>query len=58
MPVLRFRRNNDELFNINHSEIKRALSDANTPLVLKANQLIEKALSIKYDEINNQKLKS
>ena len=57
MPVLRFRRNNDELFNINHSEIKRALSDANAPLVLKANQLIEKALSINYDEINNQKLR-
>lgn len=56
MPTLRFRRDNDALFNINHNEIKRALSDANAPLVLKANQLIENALSINYDEINNEKL--
>ena len=56
MPTLRFRRDNDALFNINHNEIKRALSDANAPLVLKANKLIENALSINYDEINNEKL--
>ena len=56
MPNLRFRRENDSLFSINHNEIKRALSDANTPLVLRSNELIQKALSITYDEINNLKL--
>lgn len=56
MPTLRFRRENDALFNINHNEIKRALSDANAPLVLKANELIESSLSISFDEINNEKL--
>ena len=56
MPSLRFRRENDSLFSINHNEIKRALSDANTPLVLRSNELIQKALSVSYDEINNPKL--
>ena len=56
MPTLSFRRGNDSLFSINHNEIKRVLSDANTPLVLRSNELIQKALSITYDEINNSKL--
>jgi hypothetical protein len=56
MPSLRFRRENDSLFSINHNEIKRALSEANAPLVLRSNELIQKALSVSYDEINNSKL--
>jgi hypothetical protein len=56
MPTLRFRRDNDALFNINHNEIKRALSDANAPLVLRANELIQNALSINLDELSNEKL--